>query len=57
MNAIEFTDIETARNWRAQHGGWIFAAETGEVIWFALGTTPTAIFLSRWTRGLSGTLI
>lgn len=57
---MEFAGFATeaqAREWRAQHGGWIFTADTGAVIWFRFGMTASQVMLHPATRGLSGKLI
>jgi hypothetical protein len=57
MEYIGFAHLNGALVWRELNGGWIFEADTGEVIWFSTRFTPTPIMLHRVTRGLSGKLI
>lgn len=54
---IKFYCLDSALEWRAEFGGWIFAADTGESIWFPFGTTASGAMLHESTRGLSGRLL
>jgi hypothetical protein len=54
---IKFYSLESAKDWRAEYGGWIFAADNGVAVWFPLGATPSPIMRHDSTRGLSGMLI
>lgn len=56
-NPVKFYDLETAKDWRAEFGGWIFSALDMSAIWFPASWTPSLIFKSRFTRGLSGELL
>jgi hypothetical protein len=51
----EFSSLEAATAYRKQHGGWLFLADTGEVIWFdAAHFTQSRVFDHRATHGLCG---
>lgn len=56
-NPIKFYALESAEQWRAEYGGWIFAADNGVAVWFPLGSAPAPIMRHDATRGLSGRLI
>lgn len=53
-NPLKFYCLETATEWRAEFGGWIFAGSDESAIWFPASWTPSAIIGSDYTRGLSG---
>ena len=57
MQYAGFSALADAKAWRAQNGGWIFIADTGETVWFSLAFTPTPIMRHAAVRGLSGVLI
>ncbi|RJX82265.1 hypothetical protein [Pseudomonas sp. LS-2] len=52
-----FTSIDAAQSFRSEAGGWIFKAENGQIIWFAMSFTPSKILLHTATAGLSGSLV
>lgn len=57
MLYIGFSDLNEAARHRGNHGGWIFVADTGEVIWFSPIFTPTSVITHPATRGMNGRLI
>lgn len=58
VDAIHFADIEAAKAFRNDNGGWIFHAIFEQsAIWFNWHFTPSAIFRHDATRGKSGQLI
>jgi hypothetical protein len=56
MDYAGFTDLAEAIEWRKKYGGWIFKADTGDVLWFCNRLMPSDIMRHRATRGLSGTV-
>lgn len=54
---IKFYDHAPALDWRAEFGGWIFAADNGVAIWFPLAFTASAVMTHEATRGMGGRLI
>ena len=52
-----FDELEAARTWRVERGGWIFVSDSGPVIWFSLRFTPTPILLHPALRGMTGRLV
>lgn len=52
-----FGTLEAALSHRQSEGGWIFAAGTGEVVWFNYRFTPTKIINHHAVTGLSGSLV
>lgn len=54
---IGFADMDAAVAHRVGAGGWIFATNSGQAIWFNLKFTPTAILTHHSVAGLSGKLI
>lgn len=57
MDYAGFSTVEQALAHRASAGGWVFEADSGEVIWFRFGLTASQVMLHRATRGLSGKLV
>lgn len=55
--ATRLDDLEAARTWRANHGGWIFVGEAGRCTWFDLKHTPSVIFTHAAVRGQGGKLV
>lgn len=51
-----FGTLPEAVRFRKQNGGWVFSAEDGQVFWFSLSFTPSAILTHPALRGLSGKL-
>lgn len=56
MKYAGFSTMESALEHRSIHGGWIFASDKGEYIWFDLSFTPTPIMQHYVTRGMNGQL-
>jgi hypothetical protein len=56
---IKFYSLESAKEWRAEYGGWIFAADNDIAVWFPLncGFEPSDILIHPATHGMSGKLI
>ena len=52
MDYAGFDDLDEAKNWRSQHGGFIALGENGQAIWFNIKFTPTPIMLHPATRVL-----
>lgn len=60
MKNVEFVGFESlneALTFRCLHGGWIFHADEGPVIWFRPEFTPSRIKGHPVIRGLSGTVL
>lgn len=56
-NPVRFYSLESATDWRAAYGGWIFAADNGVAVWFPSWWAPTPIMRHESTAGLSGRLL
>ncbi len=56
ISVIYFDTLDQAREWRREHGGWVFSAET-TTLWFSTDFTPTAIMNHPSTQNLSGRLL
>lgn len=54
---VKFYDVAPAIDWRAEFGGWIFAADNGVAIWFPLAFTASKVMTHDATTGLNGRLV
>jgi hypothetical protein len=55
MEYAGFSDTHLAIAHQKQHGGWFFVPEdNSQIIWFALGYTPSKICTHPATRGMNG---
>ncbi len=52
-----FPTLQAAREWRADHGGWLFVPDKADfVLWFNLKFTAGAVMRHHATKGLNGLL-